>query len=95
MRNPLKPATFNSLINFWLLMAISFGYPHEIIRNLLYQIKRCFKMCYDGKKHRTTRMNDGARIMFRINKELRKKKRRASNDFSYLPTWVRPPGLYT
>jgi site-specific DNA recombinase len=51
------------------------------------------KLWFDGLEHRTTRLNDGARIMFQINKELRKKKRRASSDNSYLPTWVRPPGL--
>jgi site-specific DNA recombinase len=51
------------------------------------------KLWFDGHEHRTTRLNDGARIMYQINKELRKKKRRASSDFSYLPNWVRPPGL--
>lgn len=51
------------------------------------------KLWFDGVEHRTARMNDGARVMFQINNELRKKKRRASNDFSYLPTWVLLTGL--
>ncbi|HEY8929833.1 MAG TPA: recombinase family protein [Mucilaginibacter sp.] len=51
------------------------------------------KLWFDGAEHRTTRLNDGARVMYQINSELQKKKRRASNDNSYLPSWVRPPGL--
>ena len=51
------------------------------------------KMCFDGVKHRTTRINDGARIMYQINKDLQKKKKRTKGENSSLPAWVRPPGL--
>lgn len=51
------------------------------------------KMCFDGVKHRTARVNDGARIMYQINKDLQRKKKRAKDENSSLPAWVRPPGL--
>lgn len=51
------------------------------------------KLTFDGTQHRTTKLNEVASIMYQIYSELGIKKRRASDDFSCLPTWVRPDGL--
>ena len=51
------------------------------------------KFTFENLQHRTARVNEVASIMYQISSGLQVKKRRASTEFSDLPTWVRPPGL--
>lgn len=51
------------------------------------------KLHFDGQQHRTTRTNEVASSIYMISSWLKSKKRRASDEKSCLPTWVRPPGL--
>ncbi|EHQ24803.1 recombinase family protein [Mucilaginibacter paludis] len=51
------------------------------------------KFTLENLKDRTARVNEVAEIIYLISSELESKKEWASDEFSSLPTWVRPPGL--
>ncbi len=51
------------------------------------------KFTFENILHRTARVNEVVAIMYQISTQLGDKKRRASDEKSCLPTWVRPPGL--
>ncbi len=51
------------------------------------------KLHFDGEQHRTARVNVVAEAIYLLSNNLRGKKRRASDEKTCLPSWVRPPGL--
>ena len=51
------------------------------------------KLTFDGTQHRTARLNEAIQLIYQISSKLEGKKRRASNDFSCLPTKAPEAGL--
>ncbi|MEJ6980624.1 recombinase family protein [Pedobacter sp. P351] len=51
------------------------------------------KLSFDGTQHRTTRINEAIQLIYQISNKLVGKKRRASHDFSCLPTVAPEAGL--